>query len=84
MPWNHVIQIQVLAVKNRAAVLTPVLVALKNIMARELHFFLRKAVEQHQENHARDADAKRNGVNAFRMRFLLREVVPLVEVKGLE
>jgi hypothetical protein len=79
-----VIQVQVFAIKNFAAILAGVAVALENIVTRELHFLLRHAVEEHQQNHARDANAKRDRVDALGMRFLLREVVPLAEIKSLK
>ena len=48
---NNVIQVQILAVKDLAAVLAGVLVALKNIVTCELDFFLGEAIEHHQKNH---------------------------------
>ena len=81
---NDVIQIQILAVENPAAILAGVFIALKNIVARELDFLFRQPVEHHQQNHPRNADAKRNGLNRFRMRLLPGEVVPLAETISLE
>lgn len=81
---NHVIEIQILAVKNFAAILAGVLVAFENIMARELHFLFRKVIEYGEQNHARNSDAKRNRADTFRMRFLLGEFVPLGKAEGAE
>jgi len=81
---DDVIEVQVLAVKFAAAILAGVAVALENIVPRELDFLLRHAIKQYQEDHARKPDSKRHGVNALRMRFLLREILPLAEIERLE
>src|SRR5205085_6883904 len=47
---NHVIEIQIIAIKSDAAVLTGVLVALEHVVARELYFLLRKPVEKEQHD----------------------------------
>ena len=81
---NHVIQIQVLALKHQPAVLAGVFVALKNVVARELHFLLRQAVIGQKQNDARNANAKRNGVDGFVVRGALGKVAPLAEIKSAE
>src|SRR5688572_8089195 len=81
---DDVIKVEVLAIKNIAAVLAHIAIALEDIMAREFHFLLRHAVEQHEQNDTRNADAERDGVDALGMRFLLREIVPLAEIEGLK
>ena len=43
---HHVIEIQFAALKNLAAILAGVLVALENIVARELHFLFRETIEK--------------------------------------
>ncbi len=56
---DDVIEVQIFAIKNFAAVLAGVFVALKNIMPRELHFLLRQTVIHEEQDDARHADAKR-------------------------
>ena len=67
-----------------AAVLAGVLVPLENVVARELDFLLRQPVVDEQQDDARHADAEGNGADRFRVRLLLGEVAPFVEIKGLE
>ena len=81
---NDMVEIQIFAIKLAAAELAGVLVALENIVPRELHFLLRQAIEQDQQDHPWNADPERNRVNTFRMRLLLRKVVPFVEIEGLK
>src|SRR5262245_23668858 len=81
---NDVVQVQVVPVKDAPAVLAGVLVALKNVVSRELHLLLGQAIVEDQKDHARHTDSKRNGMDAFRMWLLLREVVPFVEIERLE
>ncbi len=81
---NHVIQVEVFAFKYFAAILAGIIVALKNIMPGEFYLFFREPIKHQQQNHARHANSKRNGVDAFRVRFNLGKVVPLIEIKGLK
>jgi len=81
---NDVVEIQIFAIKLAAAELAGVLVALENVVPGELHFLLWQAIEQHQQDHSWNADPERNRMNTFRMRLLLRKIVPLVEIEGLE
>ena len=78
------IQIQIFAIKHVAAVLAHVLVPLEDIVPSEFDFLLRQAVEHHEQDHARDANPERNCANAFRMRLLLREVLPFAEIESIE
>jgi len=82
--WDHVIQIQVFAVELVAAILTGILVPLKNVVPCELNLFFGQAIEQHQQNHPWNTDTKRDRMHAFRMRLLLRKVVPFMEIERLE
>ena len=84
VPRDHMVQIQILPFKYLPAILAGVLVAFEDIVSRELHFFLRHAIEQHQHDHSRNPDAKRNGVNAFRVRLRLGNIVPLLEIVSLK
>ena len=79
---NDVVQIQIFAFKNNAAVLARVFIALKNIVPGKLHFLLRHAVVHEQQDDARYPDAKRNGVDRFVVRRALGEITPLVKIEG--
>jgi len=68
---DDVVQVQVFAVGYLSAVLAGVFVSLKNVVAGEFDFLLRQAIEQDEQDHARDANPKGNRGNAFRMGFLL-------------
>ncbi len=81
---DDVVEIQIFPLKMFAAVLAGVFVALKNVVARELHFFLRQPVVNRQQNNSRHTDAEGNGMNRFLMRRVLREIAPLVEIKRAE
>jgi hypothetical protein len=79
-----VIQIQVLALENLAAVLAGVAVALENIVPRELDLLFGNPVEHHQQDHPRHADFEGDGGNGFPVRFLGGKITPLVETERLE
>ena len=81
---NDVIQVQVFAIKQMAAVLAGVAVAVEDVVARELHLLFWHVVIREQQDDAREADAKRDRVDGFWMRRLLGEVVPRGKVVGLK
>ena len=81
---EDMIQVQVLPIKQMAAVLAGVAVALEDVVACELHFLLRHVIVREQEDNARQPDAKRDGVNGFGMRRLLGKIVPRRKVIGLK
>src|SRR5947208_5721907 len=58
---DDMIEIQIVALKNLATILTGVLVALEDVVTRELHFLFRETIEKEQHDHARHADLPRNG-----------------------
>src|SRR5580765_2676313 len=62
---NHVIKIQIAAVKDTPAILAGALVALEHVVARKLHFLLGKPIEKKQDNHTRHADSPRDGCDHF-------------------
>lgn len=68
--WNHMVEVQILSLKNFAAVLAGVLVALEDIVASELHFLLRHAIEEYQHDDARHANLKGDAADAFGMGLL--------------
>ena len=75
------IQIQVSSVENAAAVLASILIPLKDVETRELDFLLWQAVKDQEHDNAWHPDFERHRVNAFGMRLLLGEVMPLAEIK---
>jgi hypothetical protein len=78
------IQIEILPLKNAAAVLAGVPITLKNIVPRELDLFLWQPVEKDEQNDPRNTNPEGNGVDAFGVGLLLREIVPLVEIESSE
>ena len=74
------VQVQIFAIENAAAILARVLVPLKNVVARKLDFLFRQMIEHDQQNHARHANAERDGADGFGMRFLSGEIMPFAEV----
>ena len=55
---HDVIQIELAAIEEFAAILAGVLVSLENIVASEFYFLFRKPIEHKQHDHSRDADLK--------------------------
>src|ERR1043166_2828374 len=81
---DDVVQIQILAVELIAAILAGILVPFKDVVPCEFDFLLWKAIEEHQKNYPGHADAKGDRMDAFGMGFLLRKVVPFMEIERLE
>jgi hypothetical protein len=77
---HDVIEIEFAAVELVAAVLTGVLVALENIVARKFYFLFRQPIEHEQHNHTRDADLERNGRNHFMIGCVRGQIAPAFEV----
>jgi hypothetical protein len=80
---DNVIQIQILPVKNFSAILAGILVPFENVVPCKLHFLFGQTVEYGEQNDPGNSDAERNGVNTFRMRLLLGEITPLIEIERL-
>ena len=57
---HDVIQIKVAPIKDVAAILAGVLVALEHVVTRELYLFLWKPIEHQQHDDPRDPDLERN------------------------
>jgi hypothetical protein len=81
---DDVVQIQVFAIQGLAAILAHVIVPFENVVPGEFDFLLRQAVEHDKQDDTRDAYSEGDGVDAFRMRILLGEILPLIEAEGLE
>lgn len=77
---QDVIEVQLNAIENVAAILAGVLVALENVVPGELHFLLRQPIEEQKNDHARDANLPRNGGYDFVLRRGRREIAPALEI----
>ncbi len=77
---HDVIEVQLNAIENIAAILAGVLVALENVVPGELHFLLRQPIEEQKNDHARDANLPRNGGYDFVFRRRCREIAPALEI----
>ena len=56
IPWQNVIEIQLLALEHFSAVLTGVVVAFKDIVPGKLHFLLRQPIKKEKYDDARYPD----------------------------
>ena len=77
---HYMIEIQLVALKNLTAILAGVLVALKNVVPRKLHFLLRETIEKEQHNHTRHANFPRNSRDHFVFRRGRRKIAPTLEI----
>jgi hypothetical protein len=77
---QNVIEIQLAAIENLAAILTGILVALENIVPRKFYFFLRQTIEKQKHNHARHSDLPGNGFDHFVFRRRFGKIEPAIEI----
>lgn len=84
VPRGHMIQIQILPIKNSSTVLAGVAIPLEDVVPGEFDLFFGKPIKNNQHDHPGNPDSERNGADAFRVRLLLRKIMPLVEIEGLE
>jgi len=80
VPRYDMIEIQVTALENLAAILAGIFVALENVVTRKLHFLFRKAIEKEQHDHARDANLPRNGRHHFVFWRGRGKIAPTLEI----
>ena len=78
--WNHVIEIQIGAIEEVAAILTGVLVPLENVVPRKLHFLFRQAIKKEKNDHARNPNSPGNRANEFMVWRARRKLTPAREV----
>ena len=57
---HNVVEIQIIAIKNLTAILACILVALEDVVTRELYFLFRQPIEKEQNDHARHANLPRD------------------------
>ena len=81
---NDVVEVQILPVKNLAAILAGVFVAFKNIVPGELHFLFRHPVIHEQQDDARHADAEGDAVNGVFVRAGGGNIAPFGKIKSAE
>ena len=81
---NNVVEIEVLAVELDPAILAGVVVALEDIVPRELHFLFRHPIKEKQQDHLRHANRERNRAHHVSTFVATRKAEPLVERHRLE
>src|SRR5206468_9488294 len=77
---HHMIEIELVTLKNPTAILASVLVALKNVVPRKLHFLLRETIEKEQYDHARHPNPPRNRRDHLVFRRGNGKITPTVEI----
>ncbi len=78
---DDVVEVQIFPVKNVAAILAGVFVALKNVVAREFHFLLRHPVIHEEQDDARQADAEGHGGDGFILGCGFGNVPPFLKIE---
>ena len=79
---DDVVEIEIFPVEDVAAVLAGVFVALKDVVARELHFFLRHPVIHEEQDNLGQPDAEGDGVNGIVVRSVGGDIAPFLKIKG--
>ena len=74
------IKVQLVPLKNLAAILTSISVPLKDVVPGELYFFLGQSLEQQQHNNPRNANAYGNCMHHFRFGIGAGKVAPTGEI----
>lgn len=74
------IEVQLVPLKNLAAILTSIPVPLENVVPGELYFFLRQSLEQQEHDNPRNANADGNRMDHFRFGIGPRKVAPTGEI----
>jgi len=77
---NNMIEVEIVAIEDVAAVLAGILVALKDIMSRKLHFLFWQPIEEQQHDYARNADLERDCRDQFVVGRVRRKVAPTFEI----
>jgi len=77
---HDMIEIQVVALKNLATILTGVLVALENVVTRELHFLFRETIEKEQHDHPRHTNLPRDRCDHFMFRRSRGKIAPALKI----
>ena len=77
---HDVIEVELAAVENLAAVLTSVLIALENVVTSKFHFLLRKPIENQEHDYPRDTNLERNCGDDLVVRCVGRQITPAFEI----
>jgi hypothetical protein len=81
---EDVVEVEVFSVEVFAAVLAGVFVALEDVVTCKFDLFARHAIEEHEDDDARDADFPPGGLDHVDVGLLLAEVAPAGKVVGGE
>lgn len=81
---NNVVEVQLASVKHPAAILAGVFIAFKNIVPGKFDFLFRHPVVHEQQNDARHANAKGDGMNEFFVRSIGGNIAPFLKTEGAE
>ncbi len=84
VPGNHVVEVQVFSVERPPAVLARILVTLKNVVTRELHFLFREMIVNQQEDYPGQPDPKCDAAYALVVWLLDGDMAPLIEIESLK
>ena len=77
---HDVIQIELAAIEQLAAVLAGVLVTLEYVVPREFYFFLREPIEYEQHDHPWNANLERNSRDHFMVGCVRGQIAPAFEI----
>jgi len=77
---HNVVQIEFAPIKDLAAVLAGVLVALEHVVTRKLYILFRKPIEKQQHDHTRDTDLERNRRYHFMVGRVRGQIAPAFEI----
>lgn len=81
---DDVVEVQVFALENFAAVLAGIIVALEDVVAREFHFLLRHPIIHEEKDDLRHADAEGNGVDGLFVGRVGGDIAPFLKIKSAE
>ena len=79
---NDVIEIELSAVENVAAVLAGIFIPLENIVPRKFDFLFRQTVKEEKHDHPGNANSQGNGLHHLRLGIQLRKIPPAFVVVG--
>ncbi len=77
---HDMIQIKIAPVKEMAAILAGVFVALEHIVAREFYLLFWEPIEHQQHNHPGNADLERNRCDHLMLGCGRRQIAPALEI----
>lgn len=84
IPRKHVIEIEVRAFKDIAAVLAGVFVPLEDVVPGKFYFFLRQPIKEKEDDDPRHPDLPRNGGHYFMIGRARGKIAPALEIVSEE